>query len=113
MNLHLAPGALLSAHSHSRAPSRHKFNPRRKLVEEVVAGFLWMMLDIPEDTTLDEVTSLAQQLVTRIQQGDDEALIQAWLDNMQRHHLCRPADAAMLRDLACRAVTLVKAYAAS
>lgn len=111
MNLHLAPVAFPSVHS--RAPSRRKFNPRRELVEEVVAGFLWMALDIPEDTTLDEVTSLAGQLVARIQQGDGEVLIQVRLDDMQRHYLCRPADAAILRDLACRTVTLVKAYAAS
>ena len=53
--------------------AKTKFHPRMELLDEVVAGLLWMQLDLPDDTTRDEMEKLAHRLVLRIQGGANEA----------------------------------------
>src|SRR5580658_3288195 len=50
-------------------PRKSRFNPRLEILDEVVAGFLWMQLDLPEDTSRSELESFAHRLVAHIRAG--------------------------------------------
>ena len=80
---------------------------RQCLANEVLAGFLWMSLDLPEDTDLDEIKQLALDLAERMRAGGNEAVIAAQLEFVQRHQFCRPVDVARLMVVARRTVTLL------
>jgi len=85
---------------------RVRYNPRRDMTDEALAGLLWMSLDVPEDTTLDEMKSVAQQLGQLIRCGAGAALVESQLDYWQRLHFCRFVKADQLRALARRAIKL-------
>ena len=85
-----------------------KFHPRMDLLGEVVAGLLWMQLDLPDDTTRDEMEKLAHRLVLRIQGGAGDAAIAVEIAGLQNSQLGRPANLPLIRDLACRAIAIVQ-----
>ena len=85
-----------------------KFHPRLEILDEVVAGLLWMQLDLPEDTTRDEMESFAHRLVSRIQTGAGDAAIAVEIAGLQSSQLGRPANLPLIRDLACRAIAVVR-----
>ena len=87
---------------------RIKFHPRLDILEEVVAGLLWLQLDLPQDASRDEIEDLARHLVTRIRGDAGEAAIEAELTALQGLRFCRPANPAALRALARRLVTAVR-----
>ena len=66
-----------------------------------------MSLDLPEDTDLDEIKQLAQDLAERMRAGGNEAVIAAQLEFVQRHQFCRPVDVTRLMVVANRTVTLL------
>jgi hypothetical protein len=84
-----------------------KFHPRLEILDEVVAGLLWMQLDLPGDTTRDEMESFARRLVSRIRRGAGEAAIAVEIAGLQSGQLGRPANLPFIRDLACRAIAVV------
>jgi len=88
-------------------PRKARFNPRLGILDEVVAGFLWMQLDLPEDTSRSELESFAHRLVGRIQAGDGEAAIAGEIAGLQSGQLCRPANPFVVRQLARRAINAV------
>ena len=84
-----------------------KFHPRLEILDEVVAGLLWMQLDLPDDTTRDEMESFARRLVSRIRMGAGEAAIAVDIAGLQSGQLGRPANLPFIRDLAGRAIAVV------
>lgn len=88
-------------------PRKSRFNPRLEILDEVVAGFLWMQLDLPEDTSRSELESFAHRLVGRIQAGDGEAAIAGEITGLQIGQLCRPANPFVTRQIARRAIAAV------
>ena len=86
---------------------RTKFHPRLDILDEVIAGLLWMQLDLPEDTTRDEMEVLAHRLVSRIRGGATEAAIAVEIAGLQSGQLGRPANLPFIRDLAVRAIAVV------
>lgn len=86
---------------------RTKFHPRLAILDEVIAGLLWMQLDLPDDTTRDEMEVLAHRLVTRIRAGASEATIAVEIAGLQSAQLGRPANLPFIRDLAGRAIAIV------
>lgn len=104
------PPTLIASIPTPAPPGRVRYNPRRDLTDEALAGLLWMSLDVPEDTTLDEMKSVAQQLGQLIRCGAGEALVESQLDYWQRLHFCRFVKADQLRALARRAIKLAASH---
>jgi hypothetical protein len=96
--------ALQSQHGFRRI----KFHPRQEILDEVVAGLLWMQLDLPRDVGRDEIETFAHRLVTRIRGGANESAIIADIAGLQSHQFCRPADLPVIRDLAQRSMMAVR-----
>jgi hypothetical protein len=87
---------------------RIKFHPRQEILDEVVAGLLWMQLDLPFDVSRDEIEDFAHRLVSRIRSGATEASIAAEIAALQSSRFCRPANLPMIRDLAQRSIQVVQ-----
>ncbi|HEY4077304.1 MAG TPA: hypothetical protein VGM26_10285 [Rhizomicrobium sp.] len=87
---------------------RIKFHPRQEILDEVVAGLLWMQLDLPGDDSRDEIEDFAHRLISRIRGGAPEASIAAEIAALQSHRFCRPANLPVIRDLAQRSMQAVK-----
>jgi hypothetical protein len=86
---------------------KSRFNPRLEILDEVVAGFLWMQLDLPEDTSRSELESFAHRLVAHIRAGGGEAAIAGEIAGLQFGQLCRPSNPFAIRQLARRAIDAV------
>ncbi len=91
------------------APGKRKFNPRREILDEVVAGIFWMSLDLPEDASMTEMEEFASHLVRRIRGGASTSAIEAEIDFLQRRQFCRVPDAAVIGQLARSTIALVTA----
>jgi hypothetical protein len=78
------------------------------LMDEVVAGLLWMSLDLPEDVSRPEVERLAHHLVLRIKAHDERISLEQAVAYLQLEQFGRPPDFAAIRDLVGRAVKVVK-----
>lgn len=105
MNFRAHPSSLLAPLA-ADPLCRVRYNPRRELTDEALAGVLWMSLDVPQETTLEEVKEIAQQLAQLIRCGAGESLVEAQLAYWQREHFCLPANADKLRALARRVIPL-------
>ena len=107
MNIRVGPQAFQTvprtAHAH-----RIKFNPRAGILDEVVAGLLWMALDLPEDVTRSELEIFAHQLVARIKFGAGEDMIESEIAFLQSEQLGRPANRDAIRDLTGRVIGAVR-----
>jgi len=90
------------------ADGKTKFQPRLEILDEVVAGLLWMQLDLPDDTTRDEMEGLAHRLVLRIRGGAGEASVVGEIAGLQNSQLGRPANLPLIRDLAGRTIAVVQ-----
>jgi hypothetical protein len=110
MNIRIAPLSLVPArrpgalHQH-----RTKFNPRADILDEVVAGLLWLSLDLPPDVSRLELENFAHQLVARIRFGAGISAIECEIAFMQSEQLGRPANRDTIRALAIRVIGAVKA----
>jgi|SRR5579859_6239353 len=89
-------------------PAKRQGRCRQEVLDEVVAGFLWIYLDLPADITRVEIEHLTRGLISRIRTGADEAAITLALITHQRCEYDRPADANVIRKLARRIVAAVK-----
>jgi hypothetical protein len=106
MNIRVTPQELDRA-----APNRWRkirFQPRLDVLDEVVAGLLWVQLDLPDDISRVEIESVARRLVARIKADGDQTAIENELTILQRDQFCRPANQAAIRDLAQRSMMAVK-----
>jgi hypothetical protein len=79
------------------------------ILNEVIAGFLWMEMDLPQNVSRDEVEELASRLISRIRADADEQVIEYDLTRFQLNQFCKPVKPLNLRELAKRAVVTVKA----
>ncbi|MGH6827716.1 MAG: hypothetical protein ACREFW_02240 [Rhizomicrobium sp.] len=103
MNQHVAMRSFAAA-----APARRaRFHPRLDILDEVVAGFLWMQLDLPQDISRGELECVAHRLVGIIQSGGEEGAIVREIAGLQFGQLCRPANLSAIHDLARRTVAAV------
>jgi hypothetical protein len=98
-------GLVAVSHSH-----RTKFNPRAGILDEVVAGLLWMTLDLPEDVSRPELETFAHQLVARIRFGASEAAIESELAFLQSDQLGRPANHDAIHGVAGRVMNAVRGF---
>lgn len=89
---------------------RTKFHPRAGILDEVVAGLLWMALDLPQDISRPELESFAHLLVTRIRFGADEAIVESEIAVLQSDQLGRPANCEAIHALAGRVTNAVKGF---
>jgi hypothetical protein len=87
---------------------RTRFHPRLDLLDEVVAGLLWLQLDVPGDVSRGEIEDVAHLLVTRIQDNAGEDAIESELVVLQSLQFCRPANRTLLRQLARRLMLAVR-----
>lgn len=87
---------------------RIKFHPRLDILDEVVAGLLWIQLDLPADATRQEIEHFACHLVARIRGEASEATIEGELAALQSVRFGRPVNRANIRDLVRRAMRAVR-----
>jgi hypothetical protein len=109
MNIRMAPLSFEPVRrTGAFAPHRTKFNPRASILDEVVAGLLWMTLDLPQDVSRPELEIFAHQLVARIRFGASECAIESEIAFLQSEQFGRPANRDAIRDLAGRVLGAVK-----
>jgi hypothetical protein len=82
-------------------------NPRRELersaiASEVIAGFLWMSLDLPDDVSLNEILTFATHLQVLARTGVAEHLLITQLNQLQREQFLLGASPERMKTLARR-----------
>lgn len=87
-----------------------KFNPRAGILDEVVAGLLWITLDLPSDVSRCELETFAHQLVMQIKFGASEAKIESDIASLQSLQLGRPVNHEAVRGLAGRVMNAVRGF---
>jgi hypothetical protein len=97
------PAAPIHAH-------KTKFNPRASILDEVVAGLLWMSLDLPQDISRPELETFAHQLVMRIKFGAGAVAVESEIIFLQSDQLGRPANHDAIHGLAGRIIGAVRGY---
>jgi hypothetical protein len=105
MNIRLMPAVLDGASP--VAARRTRFNPRADVLDEVVAGFLWMQLNLPERVSRGEIQQFAHRLVEQIKARANQSDVEREIRNLQYRQFCRPADPVAISDLARRALIAV------
>ncbi len=103
-NLHSAHRASV-VHAH-----KTKFNPRADILTEVVAGLLWMTLDLPQDVSRPELETVAHHLVSQIKFGAGETAVESQIAVLQSDQLGRPANLDVIHGLAGRIMNAVKGF---
>jgi hypothetical protein len=107
MNVQLKPNAFHRT-ANTRPLRGFAFMPG--LLDQVVAGLLWMSLDLPEDVSRREMEMLAHQLVLRIRAGADETALERDVALLQLEQFSRPPNPAAIRDLVRRALNAVSGF---
>ena len=105
---------LQNLHPARRAPIVHahkaKFNPRADILNEVVAGLLWMTLDLPQDVSRLELETVAHRLVSQIKFGAGETVVESEIAVLQSDQLGRPANLDVIHGLAVRIMNAVRGF---
>jgi hypothetical protein len=81
--------------------------PKQDLLCQVIAGLLWLSLDLPDDPTKEELDALAEQLVAGIAAGSDEITVVAELIRFQSKCFCKPPNISSITTLARRMISTV------
>jgi hypothetical protein len=81
---------------------RLRYCPRRDVLNETLAGLLWMALALPEDATLEEFVSLADMLAQKISGGAKQPDILVWLQDVQNALQTYPNGTGALLELSGR-----------
>jgi hypothetical protein len=95
MTMHVTVPAARAVHAVPAPARKAKERPRALILNQVIAGILWMSLDLPEDVSRQELEEFAHCLVARINAGTAE-------------EFCLRTDAATLRGLIRRAANIVQ-----
>ena len=74
----------------------------------MIAGLLWMALDLPPDVSRPELESFAHKLVAHIRFGSGAPAIESEIAFLQCEQLGRRANRDAIRELAIRIVATVK-----
>ncbi len=77
-------------------------------MDEVVAGLLWMALDLPQDVSRPELEGFAHRLVSCIRIGASEAAVEREITGLQSGQLGRPANPAAIHRLTGRVMDAVR-----
>jgi hypothetical protein len=88
--------------------SKRRFKPRCDILNEVVAGLIWIQLDLPENVSRTELETVAYRLVQRIIANASVRAVEDELTFLQRDQFCRPVKAEVIRELAQRTISAVK-----
>ena len=97
------PAARLHAH-------KTRFNPRASILDEVVAGLLWMSLDLPQDISRPELETFAHQLVAQIKFGAGAIAVESEIAFLQSDQLGRSANHDAIHGLTGRIISAVRGY---
>jgi len=108
MNIRIVPASFEPVRRTRAFAHRTKFNPRADILDEVVAGLLWMALDLPQDVSRPELEIFAHQLVARIGFGASVCAIESEIGFLQSQQLGRPANHDAIHELAARIFGTVK-----
>ena len=95
--------------THADRLSHRRYAPKRNVLLEVVAGFLWLYLDLPADLTREELDMAAEQLVSNVLANGEEMALVAELARIQCNQFCGVANQRNLEFLARRTLSLVRA----
>ena len=87
---------------------KRRFNPRSDILKEVVAGFIWIELDLSKTVTRAELETVAHRLVQRINADASARMVEDELVFLQRDQFCRPVQMEVIRDLVRQTVSTVK-----
>ena len=107
MNAQMKPDVFRHA---AKARSSRGFAFTPDLMDQVVAGFLWMSLNLPEDVSRREMEDVAHQLVLRIRANTDRTVLERAVALLQLEQFCRPPNFVAIRDVVCRAVSAVNGF---
>jgi hypothetical protein len=102
-------GAPKSAPRTAAVSRRLRYHPRSDVLDEVIAGFIWMDLNPPDDASLPELESFAHRLIARIRGNANQAVVESELAVLQKVQFCRAVDPAVIRNLASRSIAIVTA----
>jgi hypothetical protein len=108
MNIRVAIAQLEPVRRTATPPHRSKFNPRADILDEVVAGLLWMTLDLPQDVSRPELEDFAHRLVARIRFGAGGCAVEGEIIFLQSDQFGRPANRDAIHELAGRIIGAVK-----
>jgi len=86
---------------------KRRYAPRRDVLCEVVAGFLWMALEIPKDFSKEDIEDIALRLIAKIRAGSTAAQVEREMLALQRSHLHRFGNAQNIRLIAPRLLSIV------
>ena len=92
---------------------RLRYHPRSDILDEVIAGFIWMDLNLPEDVSLPELERFAHRLIARIRSNASQAAVESDLAVLQKVQFCGAVDPAVIRSLASRSIAIVRASQAA
>lgn len=91
------------------APARNAKDISRFLIlNQVVAGILWMSLDLPRNVSRQTIEALAHQLIARIRAGAAEPAIEAELTLLYSQHFYCRADIVAIHNVVRRAANIVR-----
>ena len=97
------------------APARFRAVPAARMkalsqdvLDEAVAGLLWMHLKVPKDASRDELQDYAHEIVRRVHAGAPETAIVDYIRTLQCDQLCELPNLPVIHDLARRAVGMVR-----
>ena len=76
------------------------------MMDEAIAGLLWMYLDVPEDASKTELEEYAREIVRRIHADASEAAIAEHIRSLQSNQLCQMPNPPAIRTLARRALAV-------
>ena len=88
-------------------PRKRRYAPRRNLLCEVVAGFLWLALEIPKEFSKEDVEDIALRLIARIRAGSTAAQLEQEMLTLQRSLLHRFGNAQNIHLIAPRLLSAV------
>jgi hypothetical protein len=76
--------------------------------DEVLAGHLWMRLDVPTDASRGELERHARELIAQIGDDDSQAAVEQRIRVLQVQKLCRPVNLASVSELAKESIAVVR-----
>jgi len=107
MNMRAAARDFEEAPRTATVSRRLRYHPRSDILDEVIAGFIWMDLNVPDDASLPELESFAHRLIARIRSNPNQAAVERELTVLQKIQFCRAVDPAVIRNLASRSIAIV------
>jgi hypothetical protein len=87
---------------------KRRFKPRCDILNEVVAGLIWIQMDLPENVSRSELETVAHRLVQQIIANAGVRAVEDELTFLQRNQFCRPVKPEVIRELARRTMSAVK-----